>query len=118
MSWSVSGTVAKSRLNVDLGEPSFADDEEVRPAQDEQYYRAMRAAEHLIEAVGRPDQKVAVTLSGHANPNHGEREGYSLEYVTVSVSILGDGSRSEPKPESKQSTIRTEGPAKTTTKKK
>lgn len=87
MSWSTSGEVAKTRLAEDLPEPYFSDDEEVRPAQDQQFFRAMQAAEQLVQAVGQDDVKVYVSLSGHANPHHGSREGYSEECITVSVSV-------------------------------
>ena len=52
-------------------------------AMDEQVIAAVAAARSLVAGVG--GGPVTVTLSGHANPNHQNREGYAPESIHVSV---------------------------------
>lgn len=55
-------------------------------AQTEQASRAYEAAALLAQQVGRPEDQVVVTMSGHANPGHAPRDGWSDETITVTVS--------------------------------
>jgi hypothetical protein len=44
----------------------------------------------LAQAVGGgPGASVAVTVGGHANPGHTPREGWSDDFITVTVALTG-----------------------------
>jgi hypothetical protein len=83
MSWSTNvGPVAKGAIEVNS--PAYASD--VFDEQSDQFEAAVDAARALAKAVGRPEDEVYVTLSGHANPEHGPRPGWADEMITVSIS--------------------------------
>lgn len=42
----------------------------------------------LATAVGRDEDTIAVSISGHANPGHAPTEGYAEECVTISLSVV------------------------------
>jgi len=48
---------------------------------------AAAAAALLAEAIGVDEDKLAVSISGHANPGHGKVEGWSDEFITISVAV-------------------------------
>lgn len=48
---------------------------------------AVAAVAPLATSIGRDEDSLLVTISGHANPDHAPTEGYSDECVTVSVSV-------------------------------
>jgi len=82
MSWSSSvGPVAKDEIDPTV--PATSD--VVEAEQREQFEAAKEAAAVLAKAVGREGDDVFVTLSGHANPGHGPRQGWAAESVTISV---------------------------------
>jgi hypothetical protein len=83
VSWSISaGPAAKEAIS--YTEPAYA--AEVETEQRDQLEAAKVAAGVLAQAVGRPDDDIRVTVSGHANPEHGPRDGWASEMITVSVS--------------------------------
>lgn len=51
-----------------------------------QFSYAVDAAKLLAAAIGRPEDEILVGISGHANPDHAPAEGYSHEFVTLTVS--------------------------------
>lgn len=58
----------------------------------------VHAAETLVSYMSRsegsePDVRVVVT--GHANPGHLPREGYSDEHITISIGVLPQGPSDE-----------------------
>jgi hypothetical protein len=83
MSWSTSTPEAVAKDAIALNEPPLSD--VVEAEQRAQFETATEVAKALAEVVGRPGDKVIVTLSGHANPDHGQREGWANEVVTVCV---------------------------------
>lgn len=97
MSWYVEGEVAKTRLHEDLPEPSFADGDEVRQPQEDQFFRAMAAAKELIAAVGRDDVKVKVRMEGHAGPHHNGSENILVSVSVVEETPSDKSEASEPK---------------------
>lgn len=54
-------------------------------AATDQVKAARDAAFRLLYAVGRPNEPVTVSISGHANPGHEPYEGAGDEYITVTV---------------------------------
>lgn len=86
MSWSTSSGGEVSKDEIEVPDPHLSPD--VATEQHEQYQVAMEVAEQLAKVVGRPGDKVIVTLSGHANPGHAPRQGWANEVVTVSVSAV------------------------------
>jgi len=86
MSWSThsGGPVAKDAI--DPAKPHLSDT--VADEQRAQYDAALAAARAIAATVGRPDDRVTVRLSGHANPGHGPRPGWAHEVVTVTVEAV------------------------------
>jgi hypothetical protein len=48
---------------------------------------AKQAIATLAAAIGRPDDELVVTISGHANPDHAPRDGWADEFISISVSV-------------------------------
>jgi hypothetical protein len=46
------------------------------------------AASELASAIGLDSDELSVSVSGHANPGHGPKDGYADEWVTVSVVVV------------------------------
>jgi hypothetical protein len=46
------------------------------------------AAGFMTDALGHNWKTARIMVSGHANPNNSPREGWSNEYLTVTVSVL------------------------------
>lgn len=84
MSWSSSTGEAVAKDAITLAEPALSD--AVEAEQREQFEAAVEAAKALARVVGRPDDAVFVSVSGHANPGHGPREGWAQELISVTVS--------------------------------
>lgn len=47
---------------------------------------AQEAIGTLVAAVGRPGDSFSVSISGHANPDHGPTEGWSDEHISIHIS--------------------------------
>lgn len=45
------------------------------------------AVQVLSEAIGRPDDPISVTISGHANEGHAPAAGWSNEAMSISLSV-------------------------------
>lgn len=83
MSWNThTDSVAKDAITVPT--PHLSD--VVEAEQAEQFQAAVDAAKALARVVGRDGDEVIVTMSGHANPGHGPREGWANEMISVTVS--------------------------------
>lgn len=86
MSWSFGGNVAAGddvRAVLSLARDSLSDMNSDAPVErDQQIDAAIAAVAELIPAVGGAAR---VYLSGHANPGHKDREGYSPETITVNL---------------------------------
>jgi hypothetical protein len=63
----------------------YSDADEVFPAMDEQFDAAQIAARALLQGKVVGEGNINVSLSGHANPGHKPRQGWSNDMVTVSV---------------------------------
>lgn len=92
MSWQVSVTqIKREDAEEKLEEAGKAYWHTVNPnaleEAQEQFEAAVTAALSLLDVVqtGDADRAVNITLSGHANVEHGEQEGYANETVTVTV---------------------------------
>ena len=92
MSWQVSVTqIRRQDAEEKLDEAAEAYWMNVNPnALDEakeQFEAAKAAAIQLLDVVqtGDAERAVNIVLTGHANVNHGEQEGYANEALTVSV---------------------------------
>lgn len=49
---------------------------------------AIREAVEAIACVlGRPGDKISVTISGHANPDHAPAEGWANEMINISMNV-------------------------------
>lgn len=46
------------------------------------------AVEGLAKVVGLPEDRLAVAVSGHANEGHAPAEGWSDEFITITISRL------------------------------
>lgn len=46
------------------------------------------AVTSLLRFVGRDDDTVRVTISGHANPGHAPADGYADEFIRVLVEVI------------------------------
>lgn len=91
MSWSVSGTVTDAVAVEDLVPDwdSYTDQTAV-PEMKEQLDAAHRAVQEIIDscALGDPNSEgfhVQVSLTGHANPDHGQRDGYGNDSIGLTV---------------------------------
>jgi hypothetical protein len=51
----------------------------------------IEAATRLASAVGRPEDTITISVSGHSNPNHAPAEGWAHEFVTLSVAVTSTG---------------------------
>lgn len=83
MSWSARTSEAVAKDGIELDEPPLSD--VVEAEQRAQFEAAVEAAKALAEVVGRPGDAVFVTLSGHANPGHGPRDGWAHEQISITV---------------------------------
>jgi hypothetical protein len=84
MSWSTSTPEPVAKDAIEVTRPTLSD--YVEAEQQAQLDAATEAARALAQVVGRPDDLVQVSLTGHANPSHAPRQGWADEMVTVTVS--------------------------------
>ena len=86
MSWYVSMTIEGSSPKDELA-TLRAEALTQNPDCDDQFDAAKDAAYAIMAsgAVGGPDKKFVVALSGHNNPGHAPRLGWAHDAVTVSV---------------------------------
>ena len=45
----------------------------------------LKAIAELVKVIGRPEDRVTVSISGHCNPNHAPHFNWSNEHVTISI---------------------------------
>lgn len=50
--------------------------------------RVTTALGTILEVVGQADDQVLVSITGHANPDHAPKEGYSNETVSINISVV------------------------------
>lgn len=90
MSFNFTATTARADVEVEVGaaaeryEPGEYAPEEVH----EILVNVPAIAQAAADAIGQPGDRVLVSVSGHANPDHGKADGYSNEHLTVSVSVV------------------------------
>ncbi len=88
MSWSVSvppGPLDEFETRAAVAKVAVPDQFELQEAKDA-YKAAVRAASDLAGGLGvGPEDHISVQLSGHANPDHKPKEGWSPDTVYVSV---------------------------------
>jgi hypothetical protein len=86
MSW----TIAVRGVRSELGDAIYAAEPSGNegPERDEQVAAAKAAAKWMLGATGRDNDDVSISLYGHANPDHGPRDGYSNETITVTVNVV------------------------------
>jgi hypothetical protein len=68
------------------GPAGFAGDDAERAAMDEQFEAALSAAHGILASGAVGTAACSVTMSGHANPNHEKRPGWSNDAIVVSIS--------------------------------
>lgn len=94
------GTAGRIEPGDDVAEALQAFSDKVRGNLHEdaasQLDAAQRAAQSLIESgeVGEPPFQV--TISGHANPGHGDTPGWANDHVTVSINRLSPDLADDP----------------------
>jgi len=84
VSWGTGTPEAVAKDAIAIDEPQLFDVVEVE--QREQFEAAVEAAKALAQVVGRAGDAVIVRVSGHANPEHGPRDGWGHETISVTVS--------------------------------
>lgn len=84
MSWNTSTPEPIAKDAIVLDDPHLSD--VVEAEQREQFEGALKVVEALARVVGRPEDAVLVSISGHANPAHGPRSGWANEFVAITVS--------------------------------
>lgn len=94
MSWTAQSVQGPRSAAFDIDTPSLSD--EVESEQGQQFTAAMNAVRALVDAVGRPEDEVSVSLMGHANPGHGPREGWANETITITVRAHPPGDEDAP----------------------
>lgn len=52
----------------------------------EQFEAAKEAVSILVSAIGRDNDQVTVSMSGHANPDHAPHEAFADETISITVS--------------------------------
>lgn len=62
--------------------------EEERDAFTEHVEGITHALEAMASWMGSEDQELRCVVTGHANPGHKPREGYSDEHITISIGVL------------------------------
>ncbi len=82
MTWSIAPTKVTRMEILDIPAPSYS---EWTDEMEEQFEDAKYAARELAYSVGRPDDQVVVSLSGHVNPGHQPRPGWANDMITVTV---------------------------------
>ncbi len=90
MSFNFTATTARADVEVEVGlavgryQPGDYATDEVH----EILGKVPAVAQAAADAIGQPSDVVLVSVSGHANPDHGKADGYSNEHLTVSVSVV------------------------------
>ena len=81
MSWTASGTVVDGEVEISVSA-------ELSEESNQQVQATGKAVAALVKsgALGDPDAKYYVSVSGHANPEHEPVAGWSNDHVTISVS--------------------------------
>ena len=88
MSYNASVIANRDELHAKLGEAVAAVEHQPSDAHDERndhLTAALTVLDRILEAVGRPEDDVSVTIAGHANPGHAPREGWSGDQLTIIV---------------------------------
>jgi hypothetical protein len=60
----------------------------VEAAQSDVVSACERAAEIIAAALGRPSDRIRVSVVGHVNPDHAPCPGWADEFATVSVYVV------------------------------
>lgn len=84
MSWSATGSVNKDEIDTITVSPQ-TQPEGCEDAFNDQRSAAFEAAKILAKAVGGDSDRMTISMSGHANPNHEPATGWADEMITVSV---------------------------------
>jgi hypothetical protein len=76
---------AQSQIDAIVGYDSMTRAEQ--QATFEQIHAAVAATKSIAASgsIGPPSHRFSATLTGHANPGHGPREGWANDIVTISV---------------------------------
>lgn len=85
MSWSTHTPEPQGR-NEPLNMTPFAlPSAECQDSYNDQFQAALKALVALAAAIGRPEDKIHISMSGHANPDHAPVDGWGPEFITVTV---------------------------------
>jgi hypothetical protein len=88
MSYSFSATANRAGLHKALGDEVAKveqTDQRVADERNDHLVAALVVVDRLAEAVGRPEDDIAVSVSGHANPDHAPAEGWADEAISITV---------------------------------
>lgn len=89
MSWNVTAKVTRKDARGVIESTPVIGQDDLLDERNEQVRVAQEAALAIIESdalfSGDPGDTFAVSLYGHANPEHKDREGWATDTVTVSV---------------------------------
>ena len=95
MSWSVEGRGAINKIRTILNDKFWKTYPNPGGEILDQFVTTLIAVPAIIASLfpseteeARNKHEVAVNLSGHANPAHRPREGYSNDFISISVSQL------------------------------
>lgn len=88
MSYSFTVTAPRGDLRSKLDEAVAVVERSETDANEERHEHlvaALGCVHDLVDAVGRPEDDVFVSVSGHANPDHAPRGGWADEVITINV---------------------------------
>lgn len=88
VSYSLTVTAARGDLKQALGDEVARIEQQSTEAADERtdhLTAALVVLDRMLEAVGRPEDDVIVSIIGHANPDHAPAEDWANEQLTISV---------------------------------
>lgn len=92
MSYEFGGEVPKSEVNsvyFELDKPE--EPEGIGPFFEDHLDAIRKAVDAIVPVVGSSKARISVLVKGHANPGHCPADGYDDESISITVSVVEDG---------------------------
>lgn len=91
MSYSLSATAPRNEIRKALADEIAKieqTDTRVFDERNDHLTAAMVVVDRLLEAVGRPEDQVTVSITGHANADHAPAPDWANEFLTITVNAV------------------------------
>lgn len=92
MSYEFGGEVTKAEVNsvyFELDKPE--EPEGIGPFFEDHLDAIRKAVDAIVPVVGSSKARISVLVKGHANPGHCPADGYDDESISITVSVVEDG---------------------------